>query len=213
MLNTCPSCSAYHPDKLIDPAGPFAVCPACGHKQPFKQLPLFIVSGASGAGKSAVCQALTGHLSHVVPLDGDILWRAEFDTPENGYRDFFETWLRLAKNIGQAGRPVVLFNAGAGVPANIEPCVERRYFSAVHYLALVCDEAVLEQRLKARPAWRGSGTAENIDAQRRFNQWFKDYGEVEPAITRVDTTHATMEATVAPVTAWIIEFSMTNLTG
>jgi broad-specificity NMP kinase len=203
MLNTCPSCGAYRPDKLIDSAGPFAVCPECGHKQPFKQLPLFIVSGASGAGKSAVCQTLMGRQRHVVPLDGDILWRAEFDTPGTGHRDFFETWLRLAKNIGQSGRPVALFNAGAGVPSNIEPCVERRYFSAVHYLALVCDEAVLVQRLSQRPAWRGSGTAENINAQLRFNQWFMDYGEAEPAITRVDTSRATITATAAQVTDWV----------
>lgn len=63
----------------------------------------------------------------------------------------------MAKNISQAGRPIVLFGTGMGVPENIEPCVERRYFSEIHYLALVCDDGVLAQRLRARPAWRGAG--------------------------------------------------------
>jgi hypothetical protein len=73
-------------------------------------------------------------------------------------------WLRLAKNISQVGQPMVLFGAGVGVPANLEECVERRYFAVIHYLALVCDDAVLEQRqpgrnrrsrrrLDWRPAW------------------------------------------------------------
>ena len=54
----------------------------------------------------------------------------------------------MCKNIAQWGRPVVLFGAGFGVPHNIEPCVERRYFSSVEYLALVCSDASLAVRLE-----------------------------------------------------------------
>src|SRR4051812_35126649 len=129
MLDTCDACGQYRPDKTIDPSGPFAVCPECGHRNPFRQLPLFIVAGASGAGKTALCRRLTGRLETVVALDHDILWQAEFNQPANGYRHFYETWLRVAVNISQSGRPVLLFGAGAGVPGNIEPCVRRRYFS------------------------------------------------------------------------------------
>jgi hypothetical protein len=32
-------------------------------------------------------------------LEADILWRPEFDQPEERCRGFFETWLRLGKNI------------------------------------------------------------------------------------------------------------------
>ena len=65
----------------------------------------------------------------VVLLEGDILWRPEFNRPEEKYRDLFETWLRMCKSISQSGRPVVMFTAGIGVPENVEGCVERRYFS------------------------------------------------------------------------------------
>jgi len=110
--------------KVIDPSGPAAICPECGFRHSFVQLPLLIVSGASGAGKSTVCHTLIGRLNHVLLLDSDILWRPEFNTPANKYREFFEQWLRMCKNVSQSGRPVVLFGGGAGVPDNIEPCIE-----------------------------------------------------------------------------------------
>src|SRR4030095_9697158 len=132
MLNICWHCGVYRVDKIIDPQGPVAICPECGHRHPFLQLPLLLVSGASGAGKSTVCHALLATLPEVVLLDADILWRPEFHTPADNSQAFFETWLRMCKNMGQAARPVVLFGAGVGVPANLESCVERRYFGTLH---------------------------------------------------------------------------------
>jgi len=208
MFNVCHNCGLYRADKTIDPSGPYAICPECGHKHPFRQMPLLIVSGASGAGKSSVCQALLGKLEDVILLDSDILWRPEFNTPEDNYRDFIETWLRMAKNISQSGRPVVLFGAGMGVPDNIEPCVERRYFSEVHYLALVCDDEVLARRLKARPAWRGSGDSAYIDTHVQFNGWFKGGQNGDPPISLIDTTDVSLEITVEQVKTWIREKAM-----
>jgi hypothetical protein len=132
----------------------------------------------------------------------DILWRAEFDQPETAYRDFFETWLRLAKNIGQAGRPVVLVGAGVGVPENLEACRERRYLGPIHYLALVCTDAALAARLRRRPAWRESGSDDYIEAQQHFNRWFQTRAAT-PAIDRLDTTALSVAASTAQVAAWI----------
>ena len=202
MMNVCFQCGMYRADKTIDPAGPFAICPECGFKHPFLQLPLLIVSGASGAGKSTVCQRLTGQTTQAVLLDSDILWRSEFNSPETNYREYFELWLRLCKNISQSGRPVVLFGAGAGVPENIEDCVERRYFSAVHYLALVCSDRALSERLQARPVWRGTRDLKYMEEHIRFNRWFKEYVG-EPEIERIDTTDIPPEETVTRVAAWI----------
>ena len=204
MLNICWNCGLYCADKVVDPAGPYAVCPECGHKHPFRQLPLLIVSGASGTGKSTVCQQLLGALDELVLLDADILWQPAFNQPESNYRNFFETWLRMAKNIGQSGRPVVIFGAGLGVPDNLEPCVERRYFSEVHYLALVCAEETLQQRLQDRPAWRQSGQAEFIERQIQFNQWFAERGrDVPHPVDLLDTTDRSVQETASQVTDWI----------
>lgn len=203
-MNVCFQCGMYHADKIIDPVGPFAVCPECGFRHPFRQLPLLVVSGASGAGKSTVCQRLSGQLTRTVLLDSDILWRPEFNTPETNYRDYFELWLRLCKNISQSGRPVVLFGAGAGVPENIEDCIERRYFSHVHYLALVCSAESLAERLQRRPIWRGTRDVKYIEEHIRFNRWFREY-DSQPAIERIDTTNTLPEKTVAQVASWIDE--------
>lgn len=200
MINVCYQCGLYHADKVIDPAGPFAVCPECGYKHPFRQLPLLVVSGASGAGKSSVCQHLLRRVTQAVPLDIDILWRPEFNTPETGYRDFLETWLRMCKNISQSGRPVVLFGAGVGVPENLENCVERRYFSQIYYLALVCSEEILTERLRQRPAWRATHEQAYIDESIRFNNWFKTNYSTSNLI---DTTNISIEESTQQTSAWI----------
>ena len=209
MFNVCAKCGTYRVDKTIDPAGPFAICPVCGHGHAFVYLPLWVVGGASGSGKSTICNHLTGQLQHVVLLDSDILWRKSFDSPETNYRDFFETWLRICKNIAQSGRPVVLFGAGAGVPENIENCIERRYFSAAHYLALVCTDDALTKRLHARPTWRRSHSSEFIEEQSRFNQWFLNYNNtgLQPVIRLLDTTQISLEETTQEVRSWIYDNS------
>jgi hypothetical protein len=202
LINICYQCGLYRADKEIDPSGPYAICPECGYKHPFLRLPLLVVAGASCAGKTSVLRQLQGRLTAAVFLDSDILWRAEFNRPDIGYSDFFETWLRMCKNISQSGRPVVLFGAGLGVPENLEPCIERRYFSAIHYLALVCSDDVLIERLQQRPAWRGTRDPDFIEAQVQFNHWFKEYSG-QPAVRLVDTTGAIAEATAGSVLEWI----------
>jgi DNA-directed RNA polymerase subunit RPC12/RpoP len=89
MLNICARCGLYRPDKIIDAAGPYAVCPDCGHKHEFRLLPLLIISGANGAGKSTVCRELVGHVTGAVLLDCDMLWRPEFAAPKCEGAKFF----------------------------------------------------------------------------------------------------------------------------
>jgi DNA-directed RNA polymerase subunit RPC12/RpoP len=203
MTNTCDQCGAYRADQIVDPDGPYAVCPECGHRRAFLMLPLFAIGGASGAGKSAVGSALYGKMSEVVLLEGDLLWRPEFDKPDEKYREFFETWLRVCKNISQAGRPVALLNAGIAVPENLEDCVERRYFSRVRYLALVCSDAALKDRLAARPSWRKSDPA-IVGRHLEFNAWLKENAaKVAPAIELLDTTDTPVAETARQVADWI----------
>jgi hypothetical protein len=63
MMNVCYQCGLFRADKIIDPTGPYAICPECGFQHSFLYLPLLIVSGASGTGKSTVCNVLMGSCS------------------------------------------------------------------------------------------------------------------------------------------------------
>ena len=204
MLNVCLNCGLYRADKIIDGAGPYAICPECGHRHPFRRLPLFIVSGASGAGKSTACHHLLSRVTDAVLLDSDILWRPEFERAGTDGPSFFETWLRVAKSVGQSGRPVVLFGAGVGVPDNIEPSVERRYFADVHYIALVCADDELASRLQNRPRWRRTHDPDYVARQIEFNRWFKRREPgLTPVIELVDTTSASVSSTAEHISAWI----------
>ena len=202
MFNVCDACGAYRPDKIIKPAASDAlsqaICPECGHQHPFIQSTLLLVTGASGTGKTTVLRRLQG-LSEAVLFDSDILWAPHFEGDAHG---FFETWLRVCKNTAQVGKPVVLFGAGTGVPANLEQCAERRYFSELHYLALVCDEKTLAARLRGRPAWRQSGTDQNVAEQLRFNDWFRTEGP-RLSIALVDTSTEMLRSTAEHVRSWI----------
>jgi adenylate kinase family enzyme len=206
MFNVCPGCGEDRADKAIAPEGVYAICPNCGFRQKFIRLPLFILTGASGVGKSTVCLELAAKMKEVVVvLDSDILWRAEYNQPETNYREYRETWLRICKNISQAGRPVVL--CGVAVPNQFEQCIERRYFSELHYLALICDAQILDSRMRNRPTRRDTADEECIKEQIVFNRWLlKNAQNTKPPMTLLDTSEMTVDETVTRVERWVRSF-------
>jgi len=206
MFNVCPNCGEYRADKLIVPEGAYAVCPICEYRQKFARLPLFVLTGASGVGKTTLCLALAADVKDLVIMESDILWRDEFNQPATDYRNYRETWLRVCKNISQAGKPVVL--CGAGVPAQFEQCIERRYFSSVHYLALICEDEILTSRLRNRPAWRDSFKDEYIQEHIAFNRWLKNNAQkTEPPMSLLDVSAVTVTESVAGVKQWLLRHS------
>ena len=205
MFNVCPNCGEYRADKAIVPEGVLAICPNCNFRFKFMQLPLFILTGASGVGKSTVCLELAAKMKDVVAMESDILWRVEFDQPETNYREYRETWLRVCKNISQAGKPVVL--CGVGEPTQFEQCIERRYFSELHYLALICDDQILAERLGNRPTLHGSSKNEFIKEQVVFNRWLLNNAQnTKPPMTLLDTSEITVDETAEKVVRWIRSF-------
>jgi len=170
-------------------------------RPPLPAIALFLLSGASCTGKSTVCLDLISRLPECVCLESDILWGAVNATPDDGYRGYRDLWLRVAKNVGQAGRPVLL--CGSAVPEQVENCPERRYFSDIHMLALVCEEAELVRRLRARPDWRKSGDEAFVQAMVDFNRWFgANAAQCKPPIILLDTTHLSTSETAERVAAW-----------
>jgi adenylate kinase family enzyme len=202
MFNVCPGCGAYSDAKVVMHAAGKAVCPECNHEQTYLSLPLFVVTGASGSGKTTAAIELLKHTHDFIVLDQDILWSEAFNEPANDYQLFRNTWLRMAKNLHQSGKSVVLF--GSAVPKQFESCVERRYIGTIYYLALVCQAKELEHRLVERPNWRRSATPENLRSMLDFNQWLWDNAaKTEPKMSVLETTSITVSETAQKILRWI----------
>jgi len=203
MFNICPKCGEYSSDKIIDKTKNYAICPACGYAHKFERLPLFIVTGASGTGKSSICLELSKHFKKVIFMESDILWKPEFNLP-NKTKEYREMWLRVCKNISQGGKPVVL--CGSVKPEELEECIERRYFSNIHYLALVCEDSVISKRLYKRAIWRKPLSDKFINTQVAYNQWFKNKAPyTNPAMETLNTSNISLQETLLKVEQWVEE--------
>jgi hypothetical protein len=199
-LNVCPACGAWSDDYVVADEAVLA-CQACGHRRPFLRLPLFALTGPSGAGKSAVGAVLAGRLRRCVVLEQDLLWLPDRLDPADEHRQFRRLWLRLVAALHQNGRPVLL--CGTVVPGQLEACPERRLVGDIHYLALVCDDAELEARLRARPPWR-AWTDDKVARMLAFNQLVKrNAATTTPPMELLDTSGHSVQDSAACVRAWV----------
>jgi adenylate kinase family enzyme len=168
--------------------------------EPTKRLPLFLVSGASCVGKSTACQLLFQREQEYLVLESDLLWEERWNTPENLYAPYRSLWMRLCANIAQGGRPVVL--CGCCVPEQLESRPERKLFSSLHYLALVCGEEALRRRVARRQVTDPALVQSTLD----FNAWLqKNAGTTDPPMGLLDTTSLTPEETAQRIHQWIRE--------
>jgi broad-specificity NMP kinase len=206
VFNVCPECGAWGVERVIEGTGDgvasVAICETCGARIAFARRPLFVVTGASGTGKTTVCRELMRRETGFVTLESDILWGSIDAADDAGLDGYWNAWLRLVKNINQAGRPVIL--CGTVLPERLERQPERRYVGDIHYLALVADPEDLARRLRARPAWRESGRTDFIEQHIAFNRWLVDHAEAAVASwSLLDTTGDTVAKSAARVLSWI----------
>ena len=116
-------------------------------------------------------------------------------SPTEKYSSWNNVCLRIAKNVGQAGRPVVL--CGTALPEQFEECLERRYFKTLHYLTLVCNDDVLVERLKRRPEWRQTHSPEVLKKMVQFNRWLKANASLTKLpMTLYDTSQRDIDETI-----------------
>jgi hypothetical protein len=200
-LKICPACGDRAARPLAE--GAKLICVCCGHRWPFRRLPLFALTGPSGAGKSTVGPLLAARLAErVVLVEQDVLWIDGLRDDVDGHPAFRSVWLRMAAMIHQSGRPVVL--CGTVVPPEFEDLPERVFFSDIHYLALVGQPSALRTRLRARPAWR-EWDEPRIAEMLEFNDWLHtNAATTSPPVRLFDTTHVPIGDAVDHAEAWVL---------
>lgn len=166
---------------------------------PTKKQQLFIITGASGVGKSTMCRILFQNESKYIVMESDILWNRIYDTPDDDYRAYRELWMKICKNISQIGMPVVL--CGCAIPKQFELCDERKNFTDIHYLAVVCDDAVLERRMREG---RGISDPNHLKSSLDFNSWLRNNAnKTSPEIYLLDTSGQSPAQAAAMADRWI----------
>jgi len=130
-------------------------------------------------------------------LESDVVWNDIYSTPGDDYRAYRRMQLRLCANIAQIGLPVVL--CGCAVPEQFESLPERELFTQMHYLAVVCDDAALERKIKKG---RGIHDRKWIASSLDFNRWLQENG-VANGMALLDNTHLTPQEGAAAADGWI----------
>lgn len=174
-----------------------------------EKLPLLLILGPSGTGKTTVLKRLLRRDNPCILIDADTFWRTEFNAPETNFIEFKRYCLKIAIHISQNGFPIVYFLQG--VPDDFKKCREASSFSQIHYLFLVCDEENLISRLHRKP--KGWGLLErnpnHIDDILQYNKLLKDLAQ-QHDIPMIDTSKSSIEEVSEEVYKWILSTIATD---
>jgi hypothetical protein len=175
-----------------DPAAPLLRCASCGAVTEVPALPLFVVTGASGAGKTTVAVPLRRLLPECEVFEGDPISQIA----ALGWDVFSDTWLRIAHGVALNGRSTVLCTSL--IPSRLETYPARKLLGPIRFCNLDCPDDVLAARLWARPSWRHSNTGEAILTHQRFAAWLREH--IDPTW---DTSTLTPGEAAVRIAAWI----------
>ena len=171
MIEICSNCGNHEWDKEI--IGNNLRCPKCGAEWEFRTMPLLILTGCSGVGKTTTAIEIMRRMVDFVVLDADIFAGVINWNDEESCNNWVELIANISKDIMQSGKPVLWTMAG---------CLDRfskvynsRYFSEVSCLALVTDEASLRQRMQD-----GRGITDDnwISSSWDYNRYFMEHTQV-----------------------------------
>lgn len=200
----CSACGAWLEGSAVTltPAGATIACPLCGLHEPFVQDPLWWITGSPGSGKSSLVPQLRRALPECVVFEGEAIdfWRFGGETGD--YAPLYDQWLKVGHQIALGRRPLVF--VATALPAQLDACACRGYFSTIHFLGLVCRAAEQERRLRARPAWRSSGDAATIASACEFTRWLEALAREHPdTLTLHDTTATTPAGSAEIIARWV----------
>jgi hypothetical protein len=185
----------------MDPFEGSALCPDCGRIDSAAAIePLFIVTGASGSGKTSVFAPLARRLvGRCITFDVDWLLDAAgqlshaSSVEEIDSSAFRSAWLLVAHGVAQCGMPTVLL--GPLIPEHLEGLSARKWVGEIHFLLLDCPDEIRRKHLVARPPWR----SRDIEAQTSFGRWLRANIDA-----RIDTTNGTPEDSADAAAQWVL---------
>jgi len=198
MLDICPDCGNYEWDKIVENTGKIK-CPKCGHQWSFKTMPLFILTGCSGVGKTTTAQELLQRNINFLVLDSDFLFNLMPHKTEEDYKDQAEQILALSKDLMQGGKPVLWTKAGA--LEHFENAYNLRFFTRVYFLALVCNSKELEKRMREG---RHITDYRWINGSIEYNKWFMEKGIISNEKADIfDITGKSVSEVADYVISWV----------
>ncbi len=195
MIGNCPNCGNYHWQKEISEDRKRIICIQCNHQWNFNSLPLFILTGCSGVGKTTTAQELLQRETNYIVMDADILYNIMPHETEEDLQNWVEHIMEFSLTIMQSGKPLLWTIAGA--LDKFEVTYHRRFFSNIYYLALVCSKEALEKRMmEGRQITNEDWICSSID----YNRWFMENGTLPSG--NIDTFDITKK-TVSEVADYV----------
>lgn len=163
------------------------------------KMPLFILTGASGTGKTTMIHELRRLMPDYVIFDNvDIKPFLRSDQARTNKPQLHNIWLRVARSIADNGRRTII--CGRMLPQDIEQCEDYSYFSQVYYLILHCDDRTRELRLRARKGM----TADKIQSNKSLAQWhIENANKSKPPMPIIDTSKSTVTKGAEQIKEWI----------
>lgn len=162
------------------------------------KLPLFIITGASGSGKTYVIKELRSIMPDYDIFDPDNL--VEFIGHD--WEKMRNIWLRVARNIAQSGRMTIL--CGTMMPWDIEKCVDFPFFKHVYYLNLHCDEVTREKRLRERN-WPDEDIQNHINFAKRLIEIAHE--DFNPPMPTIDTSNTDVTNIASEIKEWVLKYA------
>lgn len=151
-----------------------------------RKLPLFIVTGASGVGKTTVMEELRVQLPDFVVFSTDI---DNFGTTASKleYQDRYNLLLYFASAVAKSGRGTII--CGTFMPWDAEKCDVYQAFSELCFINLHCDDTTRNHRLRNRED-KAMWTDDMLKQHEQFAQWLLDNAETayNPPMPTIVTT-------------------------
>ncbi len=199
MITICPKCHNHEWDKeVIGVDKKIVRCPKCKHEWKSTGLPLFILTGCSGVGKTTTAVELLQREIDFVVLDADYFQFMPSVTLED-WAEHIERQEEISADIMQAGRPVLW--AMAGCLDKLHSTYSERFFRKIYCLALTCEPEELERRMREGRNISDEGW---INGSRDYNQYFREHNTIgDISYEMLDITNKSTDEIADYVTSWV----------